>query len=147
MIIAPVSLRFSKCLLALALILHILTLLAVVSAFNGWTLWALFILCVCSLWISLSRILLNNQHSKRATIVAVKFDSAQTLQVQLWGQDETWFQIVLCDGSWVSPMGMVWHWQLDGQKSWQVLMPDMVDQLTYRHLVLWARWCQTGQPH
>ncbi len=136
---SPLNLVFvcSKRLLALSIVLHALTIIAVLSAFSGILMWVLLGFVLVSARQSLARILLRNPNAVTGLLLNT------TGQVSLrFYHDETWHPVTLCSGSFVSPLGMVLHWQGLGHKRWQIVMPDMVDGDAYRQLTVWARWCQ-----
>ncbi len=131
------NLVYSKQLLLLSMVLHVLTLFAILFASHGIWFWLLLGLWLLSFIDSGYKIFLL--YSK--AILSINCHNHMAVQGCL-RCDSQFKRITLLPGSWIGPIGMIWHWQMDGQRGWQVIMPDMLDKQSYRQLVVWARWCQ-----
>lgn len=135
------SLRTSRGLLGVCVLLHVAMMILVGCLFAGWLAWlAVSALLIACIW-AVRGVSLRGQHAITAVMVDAQGRAALLLRhnslmtpAQLQGDSRV--------GRWL----IVLHWRSTEGSYWQVVLPDMTDAQSFRRLKVWARWCQDEQP-
>lgn len=126
--------RPSRQLKILAIGLHSLTLLAIMLYFSGWErlVWLAGLLC-CTGWAF--------YYLRQPVIKRIAIDEKLQAQLTLTKKSVTTAAELMAD-SMVRRSILALNWHTSEGKVTILLLPDMIDEQSWRKLQVWARWCQ-----
>ena len=135
MMACVVRLKPSRCALYLVVIMHVLTLVAIVFYSTGW-------LCLIWLLAWLLSALWAGYGLRQGRVKKIEI-SSQGQASLLFAQGKAAVPAKLCcRGIVIRANMMALHWQTSRGRVYQLLLPDMTDAQAWRRLQVWVRWCQ-----
>ena len=131
------TLKPSRSLKALSVLLHLSAVAVCLIWFYGWMMWLGLTALAGSFAYAWRSVNFQTQNAVRKIIIDRQYRATVYLNVEEKGRSA-----VLQDSSMLTVYALFLQWNVDGKIVKHCILPDMADRDAYRRLKVWARWCR-----